>query len=104
MQVVAFYENYPTEESETASFPVTINLLLGSELGALTTINSRPEFNLPPSESKYYLEFGQEWWLDLGEIFDADDDDVSVSLNCINADNTFLEIVSDETGFFHLEI
>ena len=58
MQVVAFYEKYPMQVAEAANFPVSINLLLGSELGALTKINSRPEFNLPPSEPRYYVEFG----------------------------------------------
>ena len=104
MQVVAFYQNYPNQIAGTASFPVAINLMLGPELGALSTINRRPEFSLPPTEIKYYLEYGQAWRLDLGEIYDAEDDAVSVSLNCINAENTFLEIVSDETGFYHLEI
>ena len=81
-----------------------VNLTLGGDLGVLGLINAKPEFNIPPEEDKYTLAYGEGWQIDLGEIFDADNDTVSVNLTCTNNNNTFLNLVNDGTGFYSLII
>ena len=47
-KVVAYYANFPEEQTFTTSFNVTVNLILGDKPGILAEINSKPEFKLPP--------------------------------------------------------
>ena len=78
---------------------------MGDDIGVLGLINSKPEFNLPPEEDKYTLAYGDPWTIDLGETYDADNDTVSLNLTCTNdMNNTFLELITDETGFSYLNI
>ena len=84
--------------------PIRINMTLGDDPGVLGLVNSRPVLTEPPSESKYTLEVGEAWFINLGGTFDADNDTVSVLLNCTNAINTFLNLTVDADGFYGLEI
>ena len=84
--------------------PISINMTLGESLGVLGLVNARPVLTEPPSESKYTVEVGEAWFIDLGETYDVDNDTVSVTLNCTNTNNTFLNLIGGAEGFYRLEI
>ena len=48
--------------------------------------------------------YGEAWHLDLGEVYDAEGDNVTVEFNCTSGNNTFLKLNADETGFYFLSI
>ena len=79
-------------------------MTMGDNVGIAGRINAKPMFILPPEEEKYALAYGEPWLIDLGETFDADNDTISMNLTCTNTNNTFLELVTDETAFSYLSI
>ena len=77
---------------------------MGDDPGLLAVINEKPEFNLPPQEKKYSVLYGEAWHLDLGEVYDAEGDNVTVEFNCTSGDYKFLKLNADEAGFYFLSI
>ena len=89
---------------------MTVNLQLGDDKSAYALINEKPEFSLlPPGEKVIYtIPFSEEWRLDLGDIIDAENDEVSVEFSCTNksneTDTSFLKLLTDDTGLYYLHI
>ena len=62
---------------------------MGDDPGLLAVINEKPEFNLPPQEKKYAVLYGEAWQLDLGEIYDAENEEVIVELDFTTKDANY---------------